>query len=987
MIVGETGLRVAELDVERHLELAEAGGRGRAWAARDRECGQLGARRYSAGGNSEMTGSIAMIGRDRELEAIATLFEPQENARVFLIEGAAGLGKTTLLRACVEEGRARNYRVLSCAPTRSETQLSLSAVRDLIEPVFDEIAQAIPAPQRRALAVTLLREDPGETPPPPDAIAVAFLSALRALAHRRTTIVVIDDVQWLDGASAGTLAYAIRRLDREPVPMVLARRVEGEESLPLDLDRIARERLEIVRLTGLSVGALGRILHERLGVSYPRTALRRLHEISVGNPFFALELARALGDDHARLRSGEPLPVPDTLRGLVHERVAALPPLALDALAIAAMLLKPTLGLIGTALGLDARPLLEPAIDANIVAVDGEYVRFLHPLFASAILGRLPPGRRREIHRRLAPLVGDLEERAGHLALATEEPDEEIARAIDDGAREAFLRGGAGSAADLAAEALRLTPPSARDDGWKRMLAEADYRFASGDMKEASRLLDDLVAHSPGPEERARALSRQARVRHFERDIGSSVALLYEALAVAGNGTAIRGEIEEGLAWGLLLTRRDLARAAEHAAAATRLAEARGDDAALSEALAAQALTEFVLGRPWRETMDRALALESATLGLRVLRHPSFAYGYCLSCADDVIGARAVFEQLMRRARDHGDESSAPSLLNHLTMVELLGGNWAAANDYASDGYARALEGGQEPTQASILGRDALLKARRGALAEAREIAIRSLAVSAGPGFEPSHPEAAMAGGGEVAMWALGSVELSLGNAERAHLWLGPLCDALLVAGVDEPGEVRALADDVEALVALGQVDKAEALVERLEAWARRVARPSVLGAANRCRGLLFVAQDDDASALAAFERAALAEEHSQLPFERAHTLLALGAHQRRVRQRSLARDTLGRAAAIYSKLGSAMGLQRAQAEIARIGGRRGSGDELTPTERQIAELVAEGRKNREVAAALVVTERTVEAALTTIFRKLEVRSRTELARKLARAD
>ena len=934
-----------------------------------------------------MTGSIAMIGRDRELEAIAALFERRQSAPVLLIEGEAGLGKTTLLRACVEEGRARKYRVLSCAPTRSETQLSLSAVRDLIEAVFDEIAGEIPAPQRRALAVTLLREDPGEAPPQPDAIAVAFLSALRALAHRHTTFVVIDDVQWLDGASAATIAYAMRRLDREPVAMVLARRVEGDQSLPLELDRIARERLETIRLAGVSVGALGRILHERLDMSYPRTTLRRLHEISVGNPFFALELARALGDAYGRLRPGEPLPVPDTLRGLVQERVAALPSLALDTLAIAAMLLKPTLALIGAALGLDAGPLLAPAIEANIVAVDGEHVRFLHPLFASAILGRVPPVRRREIHRRLAPLVGDLEERAGHLALATEVPDEEVARAIDDGAREAFLRGGAGSAADLAAEAVRLTPPAARDEAWRRMLAEADYRFASGDTKQASRLLDDLVARAPAPEERAEALSRQARVRHFERDIGSSVALLYDALAVAGNDAAIRGEIEEGLAWGLLLIRRDLARAAEHAAAAAGLAEARGDDAALSEALAAQALTEFVLGRRWRETMDRALALESATLGLRVLRHPSFAYGYCLSCADDVMGARAVFEELLRRARDHGDESSAPSLLNHLTMVELLAGNWAAAKDHASNGYASALESGQQPTQASILGRDALLQARRGALAEARELAMRSLAVGAGPDFTPSHPETAMANGGEVAIWALGSVELSLGKAEEAHAWLGPLCDALLSAGVDEPGEVRALPDDVEALVALGQFEKADAHVERLEAWAKRVVRPSVLGAANRCRGLLFVAQGDDASALAAFERAAEAEEHSQLPFERAHTLLALGAHQRRVRQRSRARDTLGRAASIYSKLGSAMGLHRAEAEIARIGGRRGFGDELTPTERQIAELVAEGKKNREVAAALVVTERTVEAALTTIFRKLEVRSRTELARKLSRTD
>jgi DNA-binding NarL/FixJ family response regulator/KaiC/GvpD/RAD55 family RecA-like ATPase len=929
-----------------------------------------------------------IIGRDRELEEIGKLLEPRPSgSRVLLLEGEAGTGKTTLMQAALDEARARGYRVLTSTPARSEMQLSTSALRDLLDSAFAEVAHELPPPQRHALAAVLLREDPGQSPPQPDVIAVALLSALRALATLHTTVVAIDDVQWLDAASAATLSYVIRRLDQEPVTLLLARRIEDAPELPLELDRVASERLEVMRLTALSIGALGRILRERVGVSYPRTTLRRLHEVSRGNPFFAIELARALGDAAGPLRPGEPLPVPATLRELVQERIAALPPAVLDALTVASALLRPSLALIAAALGVDALPLLERAIEQHIATVDGENVRFAHPLFASAIYGRLSQSRRRQIHRQLAGLVVDIEERARHLALAADLPDAEIARVLEEGARAAFSRGGPAAAAELAGEARRLTPSEAPDAAWRRAFAEADYHFASGDTARASALLDELASRASTSAERARALSRQARVRHFERDIGSSVALLYEALAEANGDIGLRAEIEEGLAWGLLLIRRNLAGAVEHARAAARFAEDRGDRAALSEALAVQGLTEFVLGRDWRHTMARALSLEEATLGLRALRHPSFAQGYCLTCSDDVDGARAIFQELMRRAADHGDESSPPSLLNHLTMVEFLAGDWPAAAAHAADGYARAVESGQQPTEASILGRRALIEARRGALAEARATALRSLAVAVAGAFDPSRPEQAMVRGGEAAIWALGSVELWLGRPKEAHRWLGPLCDALLAAGIEEPGELRGLPDDVEALIALGLVEEAEGRIDRLEAWAGRVARPSVSGAAGRCRGLLLAARGEEAAALAALERAASSEERSPLPFERARTLLALGAQQRRLRQRTAARETLRRAEAIYEQIGSAIGLQKTRAELSRIGGRRAFGDALTPTERQIAQLVAEGKKNREVAAALVVTERTVEAALTLIYRKLDVRSRTELARKLARAD
>lgn len=193
-----------------------------------------------------------------------------------------------------------------------------------------------------------------------------------------------------------------------------------------------------------------------------------------------------------------------------------------------------------------------------------------------------------------------------------------------------------------------------------------------------------------------------------------------------------------------------------------------------------------------------------------------------------------------------------PSVLNHLTMVELLAGDWRAATAHALEGQARAVESKQRPAEASILGRRAIVEARRGAWTDARETALRSLTLAAGPEFDASRPAAAMAGGGEAAIWALGTVEAAQGNAAKAHAWLGPLCDALLAAGIEEPGEVRALPEDVEALVALGHLDEAERRVDRLEGWAERVARPSVSGAAARCRGIVLTARGEEAAALAA---------------------------------------------------------------------------------------------------------------------------------------
>jgi DNA-binding CsgD family transcriptional regulator len=471
-------------------------------------------------------------------------------------------------------------------------------------------------------------------------------------------------------------------------------------------------------------------------------------------------------------------------------------------------------------------------------------------------------------------------------------------------------------------------------------------------------------------------------VRHFADDVAGSVDLLREALAEAGDDPALRTEIEEGLAWGLLVMRSDLPGAAEHARSAVGFAERLDNRAPLAEALAAQALTEFALGRDPTSAMQRAVDLEEWTLHLRVLRHPSFARGYLLNCEDRLDDARETFRELRRRATEQGDESALATILNHLTLVEFLAGNWEEAGRYAEEGYSLALESGQEPTQASILGKRALIEALQGAMEDARASARRSLEIAAAD-FDPSSPEPALARAGQTAIGALGLIELSLGRPEEAHRYLGPLTAALLAAGIEDPGELRCLPDEVEALVLLCQFEEAEAMLAPFEATARRLDRPTALAVAGRCRGLLLAGRSHVAEALLALEGALEEHDRRPLPLERGRTLLALGQVQRRAKRRRDARVSLERALAVFDGLGATLWAQKARSELARVGGRAPAGAKLTPSEHRLAELVAEGRSNKEAAAALFVTPKTVETKLSRIYAKLGIHSRAELAHRL----
>ena len=326
-------------------------------------------------------------------------------------------------------------------------------------------------PQRKALRVALLREEPEGPNPDPRAVAVACLNTLRSLSADGHVVIAVDDIQWLDPASAQAIAFAMRRLDGDSIRFLLARRLD-DRTPPSGLDRalvnLAHERIEVGPIDPETMG--------RLLADSPRSSIRRPDA-----PQDPGELRResAVRD---RARPGDPAwhrrprsragtcRSRSTLLDLVGAPIRALPDATQRALAVVAALAAPTVELVSDAIGAPAEGLLRPAVDAHLVVIEGDRIRFAHPLHAVAARSSLTPAAQREIHARLAEIVPDPEQRARHLALATLRPDESVAAALEEAAERARARGAPAAAAELAAMSRRLTPPDRTEDATRRGL-------------------------------------------------------------------------------------------------------------------------------------------------------------------------------------------------------------------------------------------------------------------------------------------------------------------------------------------------------------------------------------------------------------------------------------------------------------------------------------------------------------------------------------
>jgi DNA-binding CsgD family transcriptional regulator len=914
-----------------------------------------------------------VVGRDAELAALFTFLDPvREGAAAFLLEGEAGIGKTTIWRRGLNEATARGYRVLSCTPAETETQFGFAGLRDVLDGVADEAGATLPEPQRRALAVALLHEEPGTRPPADAAIAAGLLGALRALAGGVPLLVAIDDVQWLDPSSEAALRFAIRRLRDEPVSVLLSMRAESGRPAPLDLERsLPAERVARIRLGPLSMGAAHHLLRKELGVSFARPLLTRLHETSGGNPFFILELARALARVGGHPDPGEPLPVPITLHEVVRSRIASLPATAHEPLLAAAALSAPTLALVREATAAEGAAHLSAVIEAEILTVRDGRIRFTHPLLASEIYAMADDERRRSMHGRLAAAVEDPEEHARHLALAANGPDPVTAAALDEAARHAAGRGAPAAAAELAELAAKATPPDEMRAMRARLIDAAAYHHTAGQNGRARAILGPLVDQAEPGRERAKALFLHGRT---EMMLERSEGLCEQALAEAAGDSALSATICHWL--GLLsIVRGDLIRGRERAGDAVSAAEVSDDAAAIISALSLVLLVDMLAGRGVpRAPMRQALDLEQEAGGAPLYYSPSLVDALNLMHLDHVELSRARFDDVLARAVDLGDEEILSAVCFHRAQLEWRAGQWSEAHVWRARGHEATQQGDLTHREGLFFYLEAFLAAHEGRRAEAEAAAAKALSL-----LEPA---------GDV-LWEiqtrtlLGFYHLSLGEAAVAVGYLEPLPERLEEMGYGEPSYCQAIPYLVEAFVELGRFDEAEPLLDGYGVRAGDLDSPLALSQAARCRALLAAAKGHGEKALSLLEAAFAHLERVPGPFERGRALLVQGAVQRRLKRRRLARESLDESLAIFEHLGAGLWAERARAELARIGGRQASGDQLTPSERRVAELAAEGRSNREIAAALSITVHTVEGALTRAYGKLAVKSRTQLAQRL----
>jgi DNA-binding CsgD family transcriptional regulator len=900
-----------------------------------------------------------IVGREGELASLRTFIEQDEGRPAALVlEGEAGVGKSTLWLEGVDRARAASVRTLSSRPALPERGLAHSGLGDLLEDVLDDVLPALEPPRRRALEVALLLEQPDEDPVDARALAVAVRGALQGLAEQGPLLIAIDDLQWLDPSSSSALAFALRRLGAADVRLLLARRLEGEprrSSLELALGDGCIQRLSI---GPLSVGALHRMLLDRLDRSFPRQTLLRIHERSGGNPFFALELARVLDSELDPL---QPLPVPDSLDELVRTRLAGLPPDTRQALALASAVGATSESLLERA-GIAAAA-LEPALNAHVIERDAGTIRFTHPLLSSALYQELGT-ERPAVHGRLANLVDDPLLRARHLALSKEGPDEEVAAALEEATRVASGRGASAVAAELAEQALRLTPDDDSAAHHRRALAAARAHQAAGEWTRSRTIATELLAESQLGSLRADALVLLSELESIER----SIPLLHEALSGAGAQPALRSAIHCRLAWADRFVG-----GFAHARTALALADELDDDVLRSRARAVLAVLSWFIGEGEapEDLPSRVDDFAIAVGGEHLVREGTQAVVNTLAPAPKREAARALLEREHRDWRDRDERRGARALWG-LAWVEFWAGRWELAAEHARRAHDISIQYGLEVPQDHLP--IAVIAVHRGRLELARRHSERALELAEGQFVARLHPPQHMAVLGLAALWE--------GDRETAEEWLEKAERRAANLDWREPSIRWWAGDYAELLLGLGRIDDAARLIDCWEADARRVARVWVFGHVARSRGLLAAARGRADEAQALLHLAVARQDEVGDPYGRARALLALGGVLRRARQKRAAREAIGEALGGFEQLGAATWVEKARRELGSIGGRRRQ-EGLTPAEQRVAALVAEGRTNREVAAALFLGERTVASHLTHIYAKLGIRSRTELARTL----
>jgi DNA-binding CsgD family transcriptional regulator len=906
-----------------------------------------------------------LVGREREIARLQGLLDGARAGRsgALLLHGEAGIGKTALLRCAIDA--AGGFRVLRARGMESESDIPYAGLAELVAPLLgglDDLPGVQAGALRGALALGPAAAGDRFTVP------AALLSLLGHAAEERPVLAVIDDAQWLDEPSLEALLFAGRRLDAESVAMLGALR-DGTPVATMQVPWL--ERLHVRPLAEDDARAL-------LDAAIAPAVTARLIAGAGGNPLALLEIPRLLNEAQRAGREplSEPLRPGTEIERAYATALSALPEPTRRALLVAAA--ADTRRMDALQAGLRVTELapsdLAAAEATGIVALNAGELEFRHPLLRATVYHAATPPERRAAHAALAAAApDDSAPRAWHLAACAVAPDERVAAALERAALDARDRGAHATAAHDMTRAAHLTPEPALRAG--RLLGAAHDAVRGGEVDLAYGLLDEAAGQTDDPLlmadiERLRghvemrrgspAAAHERLVREAERvrprDTERAAAMLLEASVahmITGDMEALMATAERA---------RVLATGVEpgiELLATTVIGEAYLATGDLTRGDALLRACE-----PYLLEGDVLAAVEIVSLA-----------GHSAIWIENWERAERILGRLIAAARD---ASSVTGLIYPLAAVSHLDfrrGRWAPALASASEAVELADDTGQYALLGPALAALAHVEASLGHEEACRRDCARGLGLLAA------------AAGEATAVYlhsSVGLLELGLGRIPEAIAALEHADRIGLRLRVGEAVVQRA-GDLVEAYVRAGRREEAEARLVLLEDEGRRTGARWSQAVAARCRGLL--AADDDVRS--AFDAALALHDGLPMPFERARTLLALGERLRRARQRAEAREPLNVALETFERLGARPWAERARGELratGQAGGRRApvAADQLTAHELQIAVLVAQGMTNREAAAALFLSPKTIEYHLGQIYRKLDVRGRAQLARLMA---
>ncbi|MCT7658275.1 helix-turn-helix transcriptional regulator [Mycobacterium deserti] len=883
-----------------------------------------------------------------------------------VIEGEAGIGKTTLWFAAVAEAGRSGFTVLSARGGQAETALAYAAVADVLGDVDPALLTALPEVQRIAVDRVLLRANIDGPSTNQGVVAAAFCAVIERIALESAVLLAIDDVQWLDPSSRAVLAYAVRRFEGR-VGILATERTERDGPGATSWLQLSRpDGMSRLHVGPLSLGGLHALITERFGRSLSRPAMVRIVDISGGNPFYALELARAT---EVRTSRSEQL-LPTTLAELMRRRIGRLDRDAQDLLLAAACAAGPTVEFLAQATDISvarAAELLEEAKAKGLVGFDGDVVQFAHPLLARSVYTDARPSQRRAMHRSLAEMVTVPELRARHMALAASIADPATLEALDTAATSARLRGAPAAAAEFVELAIGLG-----GDTLERRIRAADHHMRAGDLQRAQTLLNDVLDDAPQGLSRSTALNLLAGMQIHRNSFPQAAKFLVEAFDHAESNREVQARTLLLLSFAQL-NAGEFGEALNNADRAVSFAGVVGNPDLESQVISMREMVACMSGQGVSEAnLDRARALESPHSDAPIALRASANHAVLMSYVGRLEEASEQMAEVRRHCVERGAETDMIFVSFFSTLIEIWRGKYAEAAAVADETIERAAQLGGDHLQVVAITVRALIAAHTGQPAQTREAALAAIDL------------AERSGSPRLADWSsmsLGFLEVSLGNHAQALEALRPLIDRFDSVPGTEIITTGYVPDAVEALVAVGRHAEAAPLIDAMQANGRRLDRAWMLAISARCRSLLLAAHGDIEAAAAMAQDALTEHNRLSMPLERARTLMLLGQLQRRQRKKEAAKATLTEALQMFSALGSPLWAARARAELERVNTTAGHDESLTPSERRVAELAASGMTTKDVAAALFISPKTVETNLSRIYRKLAIKSRAELGR------